>query len=191
MTGTTRTATQQTHRNGQDTITMTTTTDRKTAEIMWAENLWSRLQKTFLDMEETLQTIIATQAWKPLGYDTFTQAWAEKMSGITLAGELRPHVVYAMFDEGATVEEIADTVKGVSIETVERLDEQKANGVPADMATTTTVRRHKRKLPGARKFIHIEIDADTHREWRHKAKAHNTTTNAIALAAVTAAFEAL
>lgn len=170
---------------------MTTTTDRKHAQVMWAEDLWEKLHKGFLDMEQTLTTIIASEAWKPLGYSTFAEAWAAKMSDITLASEIRPHVVYAMLDEGATIEEIADTVKGVSVETVERLEEQKDNGVPADMATTTTVRRHKRKLPGARKFIHIQIDADTHREWQRKAKLHDTTINAVALTAVTAAFEDL
>ena len=170
---------------------MTTTTDPKNATTAWAENLWERLHKTFLDMEETLTTIIRSEAWKPLGYNSFTEAWAAKMGDITLASEIRPHVVYRMLDEGASVEEIADTVKGVSVETVECLEEQKDNGVPADMATTTTVRRHKRKLPGARRFIHIEIDADTHREWQRKAKLHDTTINAVALTAVTAAFEDL
>lgn len=167
----------------------TTTTDPKNATVAWAENLWERLHKTFLDMEETLTTIIRSSAWIPLGYNSFTDAWAARMSDITLASEIRPHVVYAMLDEGATVEEIADTVKGVGPEQAENLKRQHDNGVPAKEASVV-VSKHRRRLP-QRHFVTIEIDGDTRREWCRIAKEHDTTIEAIALPAVQAAFEAL
>lgn len=163
---------------------------RKHPQVLWAEELFERLHAGFLDIESTLRTIIASEAWIPLGYRTFGDAWAARMSDITLAVELRPHVVYQLLEERVPVDKIAEAVKGVSTETVELLDEQKAHGVPADMATTT-VRRHTRKLPSGRKFVHLQVDSDTHREWRRKAREHNTTINTVALAAITAAFETL
>lgn len=166
---------------------MSTTT--KNAKVMWAEDLWEKLHKGFLDMEQTLMTIIASEAWKPVGYNTFAEAWTAKMSDITLASEIRPHVVYAMLDEGATVEEIADTIKGVGPEQAENLKRQKNNGVRAKDASTI-VRKHRRRLP-QRHFVTIEVDADTRRAWGRIAKAHNTTVEDIALPAVQAAFEAL
>lgn len=156
---------------------------------MWAEDLWEKLHKTFLDMEQTLTTIIASKAWEPLGYSSFTTAWADKMSDITLASEIRPAVVYAMLEEGATVEEIADTVKGVGPEQAETLKRQKDNGLSAKDASIL-VREHGRSRP-QRHFVSIEVDGDTRQEWDRIAKAHDTTIEAIALPAVQAAFEAL
>lgn len=164
-------------------------TPTKTAEIMYAEDLFERLHKSFLDMEETLATIVRTKAWLHLGYSSFVEAWAAKMAGVTLASEMRPHIVFAMFDEGATVEEITAVVKGVGPEQAEKLKRQKDNGLSAKDASIL-VREHGRSRP-QRHFVTIEVDGDTRQEWDRIAKAHDTTIEAIALPAVQAAFEAL
>lgn len=151
-----------------------------------AERLWLNLQSNFLDATKIIIEIIETEAWKP-AYESFTDAWADKMSNISLASELLPHVVYQMFGEGATVEEVADKVKGVGPEKAKSLKRQRQSGVPASEASTV-VREHSRRRP-TRYWISFEIDLDTNREYHNKAKRHGTTVSDVAMRATAEAFE--
>lgn len=154
---------------------------------MWAENLLDRLHKNLLDTEETLATFIRHKLWEPLGFSSFATAWTARMSDITLAAELRPHVVYQMFAEGATVDEVVNAVKDVGPESAESLRRQREHGVPVGMAV---VRQHYRKRP-KRHFVTFEVDGGEKAEWESIAKAHNTTVDDVAVSAVRAAFAEL
>lgn len=172
---------------------MTTRRVRTTEDpsIAWAEKLWKRLEAGLLDTQNTIIAIIDSRAWEPLGYESFSKAWIDRiMSKVTISAELRPHVVYQMFSEGLTADQVADAVKGVTPETAEVLERQKKNGVPADQATTV-VRRHNRRKPSKWSYLHIQVDNTTLKEWKQLAEEHGVAMNDIALEAVTAAFKKL
>ncbi|SPM43591.1 hypothetical protein MNAB215_5817 [Mycobacterium numidiamassiliense] len=57
---------------------------------------------------------------------------------ITLPAELRPRLVYELLDEGMSVDEVADIVKGVGPQTAEALKDQYLDGVPAELASLYT-----------------------------------------------------
>jgi hypothetical protein len=165
--------------------------DVQDPSVAWAEKLWERLESGLLDVQNTIIAIIDAKAWEPLGYESFSKAWVDKiMSKITIASELRPHVVYQMFDEGLTADQIADAVKGITPETARNLKRQKGHGVPPDQATTT-VRQHRRKLPGQWSYLHLKVENETLVEWKRRAEASGRTVNEIALAAVTLVFDEL
>ena len=118
---------------------MTTKLTKKAAEALWDE-----LRQGFVNVEATLVKIIQTKAWEPLGYATFTEAWAAKLQGIRLAtDECRAHVVYAMLSDG-TDDVTIIRQSGVGDQAVARLRQQKADGVPPGCAS---VRSHTRRLP--------------------------------------------
>jgi hypothetical protein len=166
---------------------VTTTPD---PAVAWAEKLWTRLETNLLDTQNTLIAIIDAHAWEPLGYESFSKAWVDRiMSRITLAAELRPHVVYQMFSEGLTAEQVAGAVKGVTPESAQRFKEQQDNGVPPEQATT--VRRHQRRLPGPWKFVHLKVDPSTLADWRRIAQTRGRSVTAMALEFVTAGFDKL
>lgn len=154
-----------------------------------AEGLWAQLRSNFLDTENTIKAIIQTRAWEPLGYESFAKAWIDKMSDLTLPTEIIPHVVFEMFSEGLTADEIANAVKGIGRQTAEYLERQRDNGVPAE-AAETVVRRHHRRKP-ARHWIEFEIQGDELRLWKRLASQQNMTVRQIALRATRDAFKAL
>lgn len=159
--------------------------------IVWAEKLWARLESGLLDVQNTIIAIIDARAWEPLGYESFSKAWIDKiMPRVTISAELRPHVVYQMFEEGLTTDQVADAVKGVTPEAAKSLGRQRKNGVSADKATTI-VRQHRRKKPGGWGFLHLKVDAETLKNWHQIAKANDTTAKDFALEVVTAAFDEL
>lgn len=138
-------------------------------EMQWQVELWNNLRTQFLAFQDTLEEIIYKKAW--MGHASFFEAWASKMSDITLAAELRPHVVYQMLAEGLSVEDIAANVKGVGVDRVESLKRQKTNGVPARDASratsrkwhnkaddgTTIVREHERGPKSEAGSLHLEL----------------------------------
>ena len=165
--------------------------DTKDPAVAWAEKLWERLHSSLLDSQKTIVEIIAARAWEPLGYESFSKAWVDKMSGIAIASELLPHVVYELLDEGLPAAEVASAVKGVGPGFVERLKEQKDSGVPVEKAAMTVVRRHRRKLPGQPSHLHIEVDSATLKRWQRIARQYGVTVQEVALPAIAAAFEEL
>lgn len=155
----------------------------------YAERLWLNLQSNLLDFHKTLIEIIESEAWKPT-YETFTDAWTARMSNISFAQELLPHIAYQMFNEGRTTNEITEVVQGIGPEVAAILKEQQDSGVPADEATTV-VRQHRRKLPGEWKWLRIKVGADEIRGWKRIARRNGTSMQAVALTAIRAAFEGM
>ena len=119
----------------------------KDPAVAGAENLWEALRSGFLGTEKTIVEIIKARAWEPLGYETFTDAWVKEVADTSIANELLPHVVYQMFAEGLTVDEVAETVKGIGADRAESLDRQRRHGIPAHAASMHEVRRHMRRRP--------------------------------------------
>lgn len=154
--------------------------------ISWADKLWKRLHQNFVDTEATLVEIIKSKAWEPLGYESFAKAWVDKMSDITLASELRPHVVYQMFEEGLTVDEIAGSVKGVGKETAEQLGRQKSHGVPPNQASVT-----KKKGSYSYATLFLRLPRKRLDSWRAVTKRHGVTLEEVALAAIEDAVDGL
>jgi hypothetical protein len=154
-----------------------------------AEELWERLGKDLFSVQTTIIEIIESRAWEPLGYATFAEAWRDRMSDLTIAPEIRPHVVYQMFAEGAGADTVADAVKGIGPEAAKELKRQRDIGVPASEATHV-VREHRRRAP-ARHFVTFELSGDDAAAWQAKARRAGKSVNSIAAEATAAAFRAL
>ena len=112
------------------------------------------------------------------------------MDGITIATEMRPHVIYAMFNEGAQLDTIQAAIKGIGPRQLDVLKRQYNNGVPADLATTI-VREHPRQKPSAPKTIRVEVGAHTLAIYEKKAKKHGLTVDGIAAQAIRDRFNSL
>jgi hypothetical protein len=154
-----------------------------------AEKLWIRLQSNFLDMYKTLAEILEVEAWKPT-YDTFTDAYNDKMHNITFAPELLPHIAYKMFDEGSTPEQVAGAVKGIGPKSAETIKRQKDNGVPAELVPTHIVRQHTRRSR-AKTWVRFEIDSTLYHSWSEISIKNTTTINEVIFQAAAEAFDRL
>lgn len=160
--------------------------NNKTTE--WYEQLWQDLRKGMFAMQQTITTIIAEKAWEPLGYDSFTEAWSARLADVTLGSELRAHVVFQMFREGSTPEEVAAAMKGVGRDSADAFKSQMENGVPAELATGRS-RTNTEPLPFVTVFVPVPREA--HRAWKRVAKRNKVTLAEVALAALNEAIEAM
>ena len=110
---------------------MTTISKRK------AEALWVSMGEALTDFEAALGEVIEARAWEPLGYQSFFEAWADRMAGYRLSSMIgKATVVYQMLDEGIAVNEIAMSAPGLGPAQVAKLAQKKANSVPTSHATT-------------------------------------------------------
>lgn len=153
-----------------------------------AVELWGKLRTHFIDAAKVMEDIIQSRAWEPLGYDSFATAWNAQMGDVTLAVEVRPHVVYQMLTEGYDYDAIAERVKGIGRDRAESLDRQRRNGVPARDASMTVVRRHRRKLPSAAGTIHVQVGPIALKRYQQIAEKRETTVEAIAAEAIAVKF---
>ena len=158
--------------------------------VAWAEKLWAKLRTGLLNTEKTIAEIIHDKAWEPLGYDSFTEAWSAKLADITIATELRAHVVYQMLHEGSDYDDIAHAVKGVGRDAAKVLDRQRRNGVPANLATTA-VRAYTRRKPDTAKVLHLHLGSMKLQRYRRIAKKLDLSVEQIALEAVESVFAKL
>jgi uncharacterized protein YhaN len=165
-----------------------------------ADALWQQLRQHLTNAEQVMQEIIARQAWIAQGYSTFAEAWqANHMSDITLASELRPHIIYQLLDENEAVVEIAKAVKGVTPQQVSDVSQQRNAGVPVDRATVrrqprkpmSVVRQHLRSKPAEPGTIHVEVGVDNMREYRKIAHDYGMSVEAIAAEAISERFTIL
>jgi hypothetical protein len=120
-----------------------------------AEALWGQLRDAFVNAEKVLIQIIEARAWEPLGYDTFAQAWTDRMQGVRLANACLSRVVYIFQEEGLSDSEVAATVP--TTELVSRsLRKQRENKVPASLASLN-VKAYQRSLPGRPSRLILEF----------------------------------
>lgn len=158
-----------------------------------ASRLWNDLRGNLLATQATIKKIIEERAWEPLGYASFTHAWEERMRGIELSAAIRSDVIYAMFAEGATVEEAR---KAMALQDTKAAGFKVAydKGVPAESAETlanslakeenkkalealssrgdgySIVEEHYRKHPGPKSKVHIVVGRENLQAWRAYAK---------------------
>ncbi|QFG05126.1 hypothetical protein SEA_DRE3_50 [Gordonia phage Dre3] len=161
-----------------------------------ADQLWSSLSSALVKAGDAIQKIIQTQAWEPLGYGSFTEAWADRMSGVPLAAELRPYIVYQMFSEGMDDDQVADAIgsgSGVGPASIANFRRERSNGVPPDLARgrTTHVNEHYRKPPRPPQFFHIQFDPDEYDGFKDLAKKHDLDLQGFTQDAIRGAFNAL
>jgi hypothetical protein len=153
-----------------------------------AEKLWDELRTGLLNAELSISKIIDTRAWEPIGFHTFAEAWRDRLGGVSLASEVRPHVVYQLAAEGFSPCEIADAVKGISPQGAESLIRQRSNGVPAGHAV---VREHHRRPSGPPSRLSLDVGPTMLQEFRRIAAVQGLTAEEIALEAVRARFREL
>lgn len=159
---------------------------RKDPKAVAAKRLWQQARSGLLNTEQALVNIIRSRAWEPLGHESFSKAWVEEMADVTLAIELRPHVVYQLIDEGLTIDEIADAVKGVGPIGAAALKRQKNNGVPAELATVKGRAQKRAPLPYVR--LYMRVPRQQMAAWQRKARRDGTTVEDFAYAVVAKAF---
>lgn len=160
--------------------------NNKTTE--WYEQLWQDLRTGLLNIEQNIKTIIAEKAWEPLGYESFTEAWSARLADVTIAPELRAHVVFEMFREGSTPDEVAAAMKGVGRDSADAFKSQMENGVPAELATGRT-RPNTEPLPFVTVFVPVPRDKSL--TWKRIAKRNKVTLAEVALAALEKAIKAM
>lgn len=129
-----------------------------------AETLWSDLRGNLLAAQDNISKIIATKAWEPLGYDTFTEAWTDRLGDLKLYGELRAVVVYAMFDEGATTADVTVSMSGVGPATAKALKQAHSKGQePTNVsARSRSAQRNDLNAPDPDKprTVFVRLNAD-------------------------------
>jgi len=148
--------------------------------VAWAEKLWGELRTGLFSVEKTIAQIIHDKAWEPLGYNSFTEAWSAKLADISIASELRAHVVYEMYREGATEEDVARAVKGVGLDSAEAFKREMENGVPTSLATG---RGKPKTKPDEFITVFVKVPREQHRKWSRIAKRNGTTLPRIMFAA--------
>ena len=132
-------------------IKVTTISKRK------AEALWASMSEALTNFEASLGEVIETRAWEPLGYKSFSEAWADRMSTHVLSSPVgKATVVYQMLDEGIVPDEIALSTSGLGPTQVETLAQKKANGVRVADATTFRRRETFVNFPTEARTLHIK-----------------------------------
>lgn len=162
-----------------------------------AEALWSSLHDYLADAEKIIVKIVQTEAWKPLGYATLSEAWEDRLKGVRLATAMsKAHVVYTMLAEDKGLEEVVELL-GISESVVKAIAESKAKGVPPELARTqarpdaTRVRTHERSKPGAACTVHIKFDYEDYLNLKDTAEALSVDLEHEARTAVKAHFARL
>lgn len=142
-----------------------------------ARQLTERVKKGFADVESALREVLATQAWLPLGYDSFIAWFDAELSGIELAKGVRNFIVYAMLEEGkASQAEIGvrfgyapqNKLRGQAISPpISKLNIQRKAGVPPSEASDANYLRVRyQRGRGTDRYLprtaSADISADTH-----------------------------
>lgn len=150
-----------------------------------AQILWTDLRNCLVNAGTTIEKIVQARAWEPMGYPSFSEAWAAQMSNILLAKEIRAHVVYQMLADGLDTEDITDLVKGIGPDAAQQLARQRENGVPADYAV---VNKHLRRKPTAPDTIHIKVGSTMLSEYRRVAAQKGFSVEDVARQAIAERF---
>lgn len=128
-----------------------------------AQALWNGLRAALISLDQNLQKIVETRAWEPLGYATFTEAWREQMSGVSMSGVQRVTAVYALMDSGASDNEVAMAVDGITPFRAERIRDAWAAGAKPHVAERNSrterdavaVSAHSRRAPSGQSSITV------------------------------------
>ena len=168
--------------------------------IQEARDDWAALRNALLATEKAIATIIAHKSWEPLGYNSFSTAWAAEMRDITLASEIRPHVAFYMFQDGYGPEWVAEHLKGIGGKRADEWRREWTDGVPPEGFNRgrlhpgpdeTIVETHLRKKPSKPAYIRFEVGATIYQEYKRIAKKMGVTVEEIARSATADTFRSL
>jgi len=134
-----------------------------------AASLWEELRLGFIQQEQLILKILQRRAWAALGYETFVEAWQDRMQGIRLATDFAKAQVVYQFYATMPVPEIAE-ILNVRPEQVEYLGAQLLAGVPADAASARPPRR--RDNSGAR--VTVRLETQVYQAYDRIAREHNS-----------------
>lgn len=137
-----------------------------------AARLWDELKGNLLAVEDGIKQIIATKAWEPLGYESFAECWADRLSDLKLSKELRAVVVFGMFENDASPADAAKAVAGVGVVEVRELHTAWNSGLDAkDAAFVTRASRRTRPAAGAPRTVSTTLQAGEYEALRAFAAA--------------------
>ena len=141
-----------------------------------AEKLWSDLRNALINTEELINRIVETEAWKPLGYNTFIDAWADRMRDVKLTATQQATVVYAMLEDGAKTAEIAGAIDGVGPVKARKYKQAHDAGVDPKDARFHTNNQRRPSTPAApRNTIRMEgFNSDDLEAWQSAARDEGT-----------------
>lgn len=148
-----------------------------------AARLWDELKGNLLAVEDGIKQIIATKAWEPLGYESFAECWADRLSDLKLTGVLQASVVLTMFDQGEPVEKVATTISGVGPAKAKAYKQAHEAKLPPKLAERhaarmVPVKPYVRSTPQKRNSLIVDgfTDAEV-QEWTQLAKALGVDRN--------------
>lgn len=159
-----------------------------------AAELWNRLLEAFCDAEAAICDIIVTEAWKPLGYKTFSEAWVARMKPSYLASEgLKHAIVWQMFKEGVEETTIACALSNVGARTIATMREKYDAGYPADIAGRIGKPKLQAGNPekSAPRTIRVDVTPVDYAYFRTLCDVHGTSIAREAEKAVRAHFRRL
>lgn len=159
-----------------------------------AETIWSDLRGNLLAAQDNISKIIATKAWEPLGYDTFTEAWTDRLGDLKLYGELRAVVVYAMFDEGATAADVTVSMSGVGPAVAKALKQAHDAGQdPKNLSARSRSAQRRDQTthnPDKPRTVFVRMNADDYARLEKQAAATGQTVSDTARNIITARLHA-
>lgn len=142
-----------------------------------AEALLTGIREGFVNVERKIIEFAQGEGWVALGYSSFTACWDERMGDLKLnSNAVKGVVVSAMLKEGASTDDITDTVAGVGPVAVETIQKRLKQNVPPDM---TLVREYVR-IPTrqAARTVHVKLTAATYKRYQQIAKRAGSSLEA-------------
>jgi hypothetical protein len=173
-------------------------TRKQTITLAEAEALFEGARCDFESLVERIERIVATQAWKVLGYKSFAAAWRVHFGDVVLETPMAKKLVIAqLLSDGLSPDEVALSVSGVGPATVRRVADVLSEGVPLDAISLqgkrstlvptddrAVVSEHYRKKPGAATKVSVNLGAKKHALLRRQAGSLGQTTQQFILDAI-------
>lgn len=134
-----------------------------------AETLHAEIRDGLLNIERKIAEFAQRRGHVALGYKTFAAYWMDRMSDVTLRQTEALHIVACvMYDEGATADDVALTVNGITAKRAQAIREQKDLGVAPEKIR---VREHDRNaLRAPDHVVHVPLPPGTYRRYKSVAK---------------------
>ena len=114
-----------------------------------AKALFNSLRSSLLGLDRDLKKLVDTRAWEPLGYVSLAEAWAAELADIDYTDRpvARAAAIYALFETGASDDDVMRCVKGVGPATVSVWRGSFADGVPEKAAPAHVTAMSRKPRP--------------------------------------------
>lgn len=142
-----------------------------------AEQLHADIRDGLLNIERKIAEFAKGGGHLALGYRSFAEYWLDRMADVSLRQTEALYIVACvMYDEGATPDEVAATVRGIAPRRAAAVLDQKNLGVAPDKIR---VREHDRKAERApNHVVHVSLPPSTFRRYRAVARRTGSTLEA-------------